>query len=80
MGAPLTLLRLCRSGVDFKEYWGGAEPKRCCNVMVEAPNPLGVHPISMSYVYKLFKHLARLWMGIWVRPYNVMPVEVGSGV
>jgi hypothetical protein len=47
--------------------------------MVEAPNPLGVHPTSMSYVYKVFQHLDMLWMGIWVRPYTVMPVQVGSG-
>ena len=25
--------------------------------MVEAPNPLGVHPTSMSYVYTVFQHL-----------------------
>ena len=47
--------------------------------MVEAPNPLGVHPTSISYVYKVFQHLDTLWMGIWVRPYTVMPVQVGSG-
>jgi hypothetical protein len=25
--------------------------------MVEAPNPLGVHPTSMPYVYTVFQHL-----------------------
>jgi len=40
--------------------------------MVKAPNPLGVHPTSMSYyVYKVFQHLDTLWMGIWVYPYTV---------
>jgi hypothetical protein len=42
--------------------------------MVEATNLLGVHPPSMSYVYKVFQHvdmLWTLWMGIWVRPYTV---------
>jgi hypothetical protein len=48
--------------------------------MVEAPNPLGVHPSSISYVYKVFQHLDMPWMGIWVYPYTVMPVQVGSGV
>jgi hypothetical protein len=48
--------------------------------MLEAPKPLGVHPTSISYVYKVFYHLDMLWMGIWVRPYTVMPVQVGSGV
>jgi hypothetical protein len=46
--------------------------------MVEAPNPLGVHPTSMSYVYKVFQHLDMLWMGTWEYPYTVMPVQ-GSG-
>jgi hypothetical protein len=59
------------------ENWGGAEPEWCCNVMVKAPNPLGVHPTSMSYVYKVFQHLDTLWMGIWLHPYTV-PILLGS--
>ncbi len=47
--------------------------------MVEAPKSLEVHPTSMSYVYKVFQHLDTLWMGIWVRPYTVTHVQVGSG-
>jgi len=78
-GTPYTVT-LVQVRVDFKENWGGAEPERCCNVMVEAPNPHRLHPTSKSYVYKVFQHLAKLWMGIWVRPYTVMPVEVRSGV
>ncbi len=44
-------------------------------MMVEAPNLLGVHPTSMSYVYTVFEHLDMLWMaslmdfmniGVWV--------------
>ncbi len=31
--------------------------------MIEAPNPLGVHPTSISYAYKVFQHLDMLW--IW---------------
>ncbi len=58
-----------------------AEPEWCCNVMVEAPNPHGVHPMtSMSYVYKVVQHLDMLWMGTWVppsHPYTVTPVQVG---
>ncbi len=46
--------------------------------MVEAPKSLGVHHTSISYVYKVFQHLDTLWMGIWVRPYTVTPVEVGG--
>jgi len=47
--------------------------------MVEAPNLLGVHPNSIPYVYKVFKHLDMLWMGIWVYPYTITPVQVGIG-
>jgi hypothetical protein len=46
--------------------------------MVEAPNPLGVHPTSMSYVYTVFQHLDMLWMGIWVYLHTVASVEVGG--
>jgi hypothetical protein len=48
--------------------------------MLEAPNPLGVHPTSILYVYKVIYHLDMLWMGMWVRPYTVMPVPVWSGI
>ena len=53
------------------------EPKLCCNVMVEAPNPHEVHPISISHIYKVFYHLDMLWMSIWVHPYTVPPVQTG---
>jgi hypothetical protein len=46
--------------------------------MIEAPDQLGVHPTSMSYVYKVFYHLDMRWTGIWVYPYTVTPVEVGG--
>jgi hypothetical protein len=48
--------------------------------MVEAPNPHRLFPTSMSYVYTVFQHLDMLWIGIWVYPYTVMPVQVGRGV
>jgi hypothetical protein len=48
--------------------------------MIDAPNPLEVHPTSMSYVYKVFQDLDMKWMGIWVCPFSgVMHVQVGSG-
>jgi hypothetical protein len=47
--------------------------------MVEAPNLLAVHPTSILYVYKVFQHLDMLWMVICVRPYTVLPVQVGGG-
>jgi hypothetical protein len=47
--------------------------------MVEALNPLGVHPTSMSYVYKVFQHLDMPWIGIGVYPYTVTPVQGRGG-
>jgi hypothetical protein len=47
--------------------------------MVEAPNPLGVHPTSISYVYKVFQHLDMLWMGICVHPYVAVLGEADEG-
>jgi hypothetical protein len=41
------------------------------------PDPLGVHPTSISYVYKVFQHLDMLWMGVWVHPFTGVPVQVG---
>jgi hypothetical protein len=40
--------------------------------MFEAPNPFRLHPTSISYLYKVFKHLDMLWMGIWVHPFTVV--------
>ncbi len=51
-GCTLTLLCLCRLG--NLDNWGMAEFEWCCNVMVEAPNPCGLHPTSISYVYNVF--------------------------
>jgi len=63
-GYPYTVM-LVQVRVDFKENWGGAEPERCCNIMVEATNPHRLHPTSTSYVYKGFQLLAKLWMGFF---------------
>jgi hypothetical protein len=54
-GCTLTLLRLCRSGVEFRKIELSPSPRKWfCNVMVEAPNPLGVvHPTSMSYIHSV---------------------------
>ena len=42
------------------------------------PNPLRLHPTSISYVFKVFKNLDMLWMGIWVHPYTVTPEQIGG--
>ena len=51
-GTPYTVM-LVQVRVDFKENWGGAEPKQCCNVVVEATNLHRLHPTSMSYIHSV---------------------------
>ena len=45
--------------------------------MVEAANPLRLHPTSILDVYKVIEQLEMLWMGIWVHTYAVLHVQVG---
>jgi hypothetical protein len=40
--------------------------KSCRYALIEAVEPFKLHPMSMSYIYKVFEHLLRLWMGIWL--------------
>ncbi len=45
--------------------------KPCHYTLVEAGEPFKVHPVSMSYIYEVFEHLLRLWMGICLPPHTV---------
>ena len=45
--------------------------KPCHYPLVEAVEPFILHPMSMSYIYEVFKHLLRLWMGIWLHTHTV---------
>jgi len=38
--------------------------------------PFKLHPTSMSYIYKVFKHLKQLWMGIWQHIHTVTTTGV----
>ncbi len=38
--------------------------KPCHYALIEAVEPFKLHPMSMSYIYEVFEHLLRLWMGI----------------
>jgi hypothetical protein len=38
--------------------------------------PFKLHPISMSYIYKVFEHLKQLWMLIWQLTHTVTTTEV----
>jgi len=43
--------------------------------MVEAVEPFTLHPTSMSHIYKVFKHLKQLWMGLWQHTHTVTTTE-----
>ena len=40
------------------------KPYHC--IFAEAVEPLKLHPMSMAYIYEVFEHLLRMWMGIWL--------------
>ena len=54
--------------VNFQIFWSGGRPIWCGYIMVEPQTPLGVLHKSISYIYKVFLHLDKLWMGIWHQP------------
>ncbi len=68
----------CAGGGQILENWGKVKPKWRCCVMVEAVNDCPLHPTSILDVSKVFEHLHMLWMGIWVHPYTVIPVQAGA--
>ncbi len=43
--------------------------KPCHYALIEAVEPFKLHPMSMTYLYEVFEHLLRLWMGIWLHIY-----------
>ena len=53
MGPPLHCCSCVRWSWNLAKL-GMVEPKRCCKIMVEAPNPHEMHLTSISYVYKVF--------------------------
>ncbi len=45
--------------------------KPCHYTLVEAVEPFKLHPMSTWYMYEVFEHLLRLWMGIWLHTHSV---------
>ncbi len=41
----------------------------------KAVQPFKLHPMSMSYIYQVFEHLLRLWMGIWLHTNTVTTTD-----
>ncbi len=49
--------------------------KPCHFALVEAVKPLKLHPMSMSYIYEVFEHFLRMWMGIWLHTHTVTTTD-----
>ena len=78
-GSPITLLCLCRLGVEFRKIGVGQSLGDVVMSCLRLQTCLECIP-HLSYVYTVFQHLDMLWMGIWVHPYTVTPVQVGGEV
>ncbi len=65
---PQTLPQTCESWL--KSYLMQV-CKSCNYALVEALEPLKLHPMSMSYIYEVYEHLSRFWMGIWLHTHTV---------
>ncbi len=45
--------------------------KPCHYALIVAVEPFKLHPMSMAYIYEVFEHILRLWVGIWL-PIHVL--------
>ncbi len=61
---PQTLPQICESWL--KSYLMQVCKPCHYTTMVEAVESFKLHPMSMSFIYEVFEHLLRLWMGIWL--------------
>jgi hypothetical protein len=49
--------------------------KPCHYALVEAIEPFKLHPMIMAYLYEVFEHLLRMWMGVWLHNYIVTTTD-----
>ncbi len=54
--------------------------KPCNYVLVETVETCKLHPVSMSYIYEVFDHLLRLWMGIWLHIHTITTADPSGDV
>ena len=50
--------------LSFLGFWSFVELKSCHYIMIKADSHLKLHPASILDIYKVFKHIAMLSMGI----------------
>jgi hypothetical protein len=49
--------------------------KPCYYALVKVLGPFKLHTTSMRYIYEVFEHLLRLWMGIWLPSHTVTDTD-----
>ncbi len=49
--------------------------KPCHYTLIEAVEPFKLHPLSMSYIHKVFEHFLRMWIGIWLHTHTVTTTD-----
>ncbi len=49
-------------------------------ILAEAVEHFKLHPMSMSYIYDVFEHLHRLWMGIWLHNHTVTTTDASPNL
>ncbi len=48
--------------------------------LVKAVEPFKLHPNSRPYIYKVFEHLLRLWMGIWLHTHTKTTIDASPNL
>jgi hypothetical protein len=64
--------QICKSWLKFYLM---QECKPCHNALIAAVEPFKLHPTTMSYIYEVFEHLLRLWMGIWLHTHTITTTD-----
>ncbi len=67
MGAPRTLLRLCRSGVEFRKIGVGRSLSDVVMTWLMLQTPVKCIPHAF-HIYTVFQHLDMRWMGTESNP------------
>ena len=67
-----------QEGAKFWKIKGMVEPKHIVVSWLGALNHLTLYLTSILDVYKVFKHLHMMWMGVWVQPYIIKHMQVGA--
>jgi hypothetical protein len=49
--------------------------KPCHYILIKSVEPFKLHPMSLAYIYEVFEHLLRLWIGIWIHIHIVTTTD-----